>query len=359
MLAPALGRLPRHRRAGPRRGPHRRRPTARGDPGAGRRPPRPTAPGGCAPTRPSASSPWPGRCCARTPPGRGWSPGERPAGSADRPARRGRCAPTPPALVAEIAAGGTNPRRCSPRRRPGRRSCAGHGHRRDATVLQLQGARVGVRRGDLDDAPARLRGVRVDASAPVTTRLLWREVRAELAQARGDAPRRPAARARRPRRPARMAVLVRQPRPAEHPRRARPRPRPPWPRARRRARRPGPGLRVVRTRPGAGRPGRSRCGPRPTSRCPRDLTELRLLQRRAAGAARTAEAGAVESFAGGSASAGGTARAPARSASRPASTTCAPRSLRTMPPWSPTCRRATGSTALVVHRRAVDRGRPR
>ena len=60
----------------------------------------------------------------------------------------------------------------------------GFGH--DATVLRLQGARVSVGRGDLDDARGRLRHLRVEASAPVTTRLLWREVRAELARARGD-----------------------------------------------------------------------------------------------------------------------------------------------------------------------------
>ena len=61
-----------------------------------------------------------------------------------------------------------------------------HGHHRDATVLELQGARASVSRGDLGDARTRLRRVRVVASTPVTTRLLWREVRAELAQARGD-----------------------------------------------------------------------------------------------------------------------------------------------------------------------------
>ena len=41
-------------------------------------------------------------------------------------------------------------------------------------------------RGDLEGARTRLRRVRIAASTPVTTRLLWREVRAELAQARGD-----------------------------------------------------------------------------------------------------------------------------------------------------------------------------
>jgi tetratricopeptide (TPR) repeat protein len=60
------------------------------------------------------------------------------------------------------------------------------GHVRDATILELQGARVSVARGDLSAARARLDGLRIDAGSPVTTRLLWREVRAELAQARGD-----------------------------------------------------------------------------------------------------------------------------------------------------------------------------
>jgi len=61
-----------------------------------------------------------------------------------------------------------------------------HGLTQDATVLELQGARVTVVRGDLEHARSRLQHVRVDASSPVTTRLLWREVRSDLAQARGD-----------------------------------------------------------------------------------------------------------------------------------------------------------------------------
>lgn len=60
------------------------------------------------------------------------------------------------------------------------------GNARDATILELQGARVSVVRGDLADARARLGEVRIDAASPMTTRLLWREVRAELAQGRGD-----------------------------------------------------------------------------------------------------------------------------------------------------------------------------
>ncbi len=61
-----------------------------------------------------------------------------------------------------------------------------HHHRRDAAVLQLQTARLALHRGDLDDARARIDKVRVDEDSPVATRLLWREVRSELAHARGD-----------------------------------------------------------------------------------------------------------------------------------------------------------------------------
>lgn len=89
------------------------------------------------------------------------------------------------ALVAEISAGGTSPALL-------RRADAlaaelrGHGHRQDATVLELQGARVAVRRGALAEARARLERVPTGGTLPVTTRLLVREVRAELARARGD-----------------------------------------------------------------------------------------------------------------------------------------------------------------------------
>ena len=54
-------------------------------------------------------------------------------------------------------------------------------------ILELQGARVSVSRGDLDDARTRVGALHIGSASPVTTRLLWREVRAELAQARGDA----------------------------------------------------------------------------------------------------------------------------------------------------------------------------
>jgi tetratricopeptide (TPR) repeat protein len=61
-----------------------------------------------------------------------------------------------------------------------------HGHQREAAIVALQAARVSVRRGLLDDARARIDKVRVTEDSPVATRLLWREVRSELAQARGD-----------------------------------------------------------------------------------------------------------------------------------------------------------------------------
>ncbi|HET9996295.1 MAG TPA: CHAT domain-containing protein [Nocardioides sp.] len=61
-----------------------------------------------------------------------------------------------------------------------------HGHQREAAILALQAARVSVRRGLLDDARERIDKVRVTEDSPVATRLLWREVRSELAEARGD-----------------------------------------------------------------------------------------------------------------------------------------------------------------------------
>jgi tetratricopeptide (TPR) repeat protein len=61
-----------------------------------------------------------------------------------------------------------------------------HGHQREAAIVALQAARVSVRRGLLDDARERIDKVRVTEDSPVATRLLWREVRSELAQARCD-----------------------------------------------------------------------------------------------------------------------------------------------------------------------------
>ena len=89
------------------------------------------------------------------------------------------------ATVAEISAGGRAPalvRRAEELSEELRRNS----HRRDAVLLELQAARVEIDRNQLDDAAARIRRVRVDDRAPVATRLLAREVRAELARARGD-----------------------------------------------------------------------------------------------------------------------------------------------------------------------------
>jgi tetratricopeptide (TPR) repeat protein len=60
------------------------------------------------------------------------------------------------------------------------------GHRRDAEQLGLHVVRLVIRRGELDDAAARLRRIKVDDDTPIGTRLLAREVRAELARARGQ-----------------------------------------------------------------------------------------------------------------------------------------------------------------------------
>lgn len=61
----------------------------------------------------------------------------------------------------------------------------GHGHRRDAEQLALHVVRLVIRRGELDDAAARLRRIRITDDTPIGTRLLAREVKAELARARG------------------------------------------------------------------------------------------------------------------------------------------------------------------------------
>lgn len=61
------------------------------------------------------------------------------------------------------------------------------GLRPDADRLALHAARLVVRRGDLPDARARLAKVRLTADSPITTRLLAREVRAELAAAQEHA----------------------------------------------------------------------------------------------------------------------------------------------------------------------------
>ncbi len=57
------------------------------------------------------------------------------------------------------------------------------GHRDEADRLALHGARLSIHRGDLADAAVRIAKVRTSATSPVTTRLLTREVRAEVAEA--------------------------------------------------------------------------------------------------------------------------------------------------------------------------------
>lgn len=89
------------------------------------------------------------------------------------------------ATVAEISAGGRSPsilRKAEELSQELRRN----GHPGDAVLLQLQAARVEIVRGQLADATTRLRSVRVDARSPIATKLLSREVRAELARARND-----------------------------------------------------------------------------------------------------------------------------------------------------------------------------
>ena len=274
--------------------------------------------------------------------GTGGRPAMRLAASAARPARCARCSRTRP--------------RWWPRSPPGRRQRSvldrvdalvaelrRHGHHRDATVLELQGARVACARGDLDGARTRLRRVRVDASSPVTTRLLWREVRAELAQARGDRRQRPRSTSA----PASRTCTPGSPRSAASTCRARSSATVvTW---------PGRGLALAleqgdpelvfewseRARALVGRvapvrpPADEQVSPRPdrAARCCRPSSRSGVRP----------GPGGPRSCASGCGSAGGTARAPARSASRPASTSCEPRSLRTMLRWSPTSSYRTGS----------------
>ena len=112
-------------------------------------------------------------------------PGGQHAGSGPRAARSRRCARTPwrPSLRSPRA-----PTSLALLRRADDLVVAlkAHHHRRDAAILQLQTARLALHRGDLEDARARIDKVRVDEDSPVATRLLWREVRSELARARGD-----------------------------------------------------------------------------------------------------------------------------------------------------------------------------
>ena len=59
------------------------------------------------------------------------------------------------------------------------------GLRWPATMVRLQTSRVRLRRGEIDAAHADLSRVRVDARAPLGVRLLYRDVRADLAARRG------------------------------------------------------------------------------------------------------------------------------------------------------------------------------
>jgi tetratricopeptide (TPR) repeat protein len=61
-----------------------------------------------------------------------------------------------------------------------------HGYKRESAIVALQAARLALRRGELDEARTRLHRIRVTEDSSVATRLLWREVRSELAAARGD-----------------------------------------------------------------------------------------------------------------------------------------------------------------------------
>ncbi|MBV9831741.1 MAG: hypothetical protein JOZ82_09090, partial [Marmoricola sp.] len=90
------------------------------------------------------------------------------------------------ALSAEIAAGARKP---STFARATELAAQLHdqGASTEATLLELLATRVAVRRGELDRARETLRRARVSASSPIQTRLLSREVRAELARSRGDA----------------------------------------------------------------------------------------------------------------------------------------------------------------------------
>ena len=89
------------------------------------------------------------------------------------------------ATVAEISAGGKAPALLRRTEELGH-ELRQNGHPRDAVLLQLQAARIEVARGRLEEAARRLKLVRVDDRSPIATRLLSREVRSELALARGD-----------------------------------------------------------------------------------------------------------------------------------------------------------------------------
>ena len=89
------------------------------------------------------------------------------------------------ALIAQVETG-TRTERLRDRADDLVRALRAHGHRRDAEQLALHVVRLCIRRGELDDAAARLRRVRIDEDTPIGTRLLAREVKAALAHARGQ-----------------------------------------------------------------------------------------------------------------------------------------------------------------------------
>jgi tetratricopeptide (TPR) repeat protein len=64
-----------------------------------------------------------------------------------------------------------------------------HGFRQEAQVLSLHAVRIAVRRRDLVGAASRISRLRLTLDSPVTTRLLSREVRSELAAARSQSAR--------------------------------------------------------------------------------------------------------------------------------------------------------------------------
>ena len=183
-LAPLAG-LPGDRRAGPRRDPDRRGATARGQsrPGAGGRgvrlPPPAHLPGRL------RADPCLDDCCARTRSRHAWWPGARHAGSGVRRARPASCGPTrrhwwPRSLPAG------RPVRCSHASTGWPRACTRTGSPATPPCSSCRGRGSASRATSSTTRTARLRRIRIDMSSPVTTRLLWREVRAELARARGD-----------------------------------------------------------------------------------------------------------------------------------------------------------------------------
>ncbi|MFY0405724.1 CHAT domain-containing protein [Solicola sp. PLA-1-18] len=88
------------------------------------------------------------------------------------------------ATTAEVVAGGHGPGLLA-RAEALADDLSAHGLRPDAEVLGLQAARAALAGGDLDGARSRVDRVRAGARTPLPTRLLAREVRAEVATAAG------------------------------------------------------------------------------------------------------------------------------------------------------------------------------